>query len=137
MSLNEWAVKIKRTVFDELSQGNEPGLGEFDCGALTEARTLGKPQMGATVFSPNAARFEFVFAGANSTVVLSVSVASPERIVFLPVPSWVIESIWQGDVDGSYHFESKAESLLAELREMTEPEQNADLFGSKAPIGRQ
>ena len=137
MNLNEWAAQTKRSLFDELGKGAKPSYGEYNPVTLEEARIIGKPQIGATVYSPDAARFEFVYSGASSTIVFSVSVTSPERIVFMPVPAWVIESIWQGDIDGSYHFEPDAETLAEEFRTMLSVKVNSQLFGRKAPTRRE
>ena len=54
----------------------------------------------------------------------------------MPVPSWVVESIWQGDIDGSYHFESEATELVAEFIEVLKREGNLAQFGDKAPTRR-
>ncbi|MBS1713207.1 MAG: hypothetical protein JST30_02595 [Armatimonadetes bacterium] len=138
MSLNRWAADRKRTLFDELSQGLEPSLGEFDRNVLTEAKAKGRPQMGATVYSPQAARFEFIYSDtASSATVLTVTVAAPERIVYLPVPDWVVENVWQGSVDGSHVFDSEAETAVAKFLESLKPQANAELFGPRQATRRE
>lgn len=137
MDLNEWASTTKRGIFADLGQGKAPSIGEFDAEVLKEAQALGTPQMGATVYKPSAATFEYVYTGSNSTIVFAVVVASPERIVFLPVPGWVIESIWQGEIAGSHHFESVAIELVRKFEATLEPEPNALLFGRKQPTRRE
>jgi len=47
----------------------------------------------------------------------------------LPVPEWVVESIWQGDVAGSFHFERDAKRLLASFEQELEPDDNQKYFG--------
>lgn len=137
MTLTEWSATTKRTLFQDLLDGSEPRTGTFDATVLKEGRTLGKPQMGATVYQPDSARFEFVFSGMSNTIVFSVAVKPPEDIVFLPVPSWVIESIWQGDIDGSFHFRSDALRLLDEFRGLLELEANRPFFGRKQATRRE
>jgi hypothetical protein len=55
----------------------------------------------------------------------------------MPVPNWVIESIWQGEIDGSYQFESDAHNLLSQFSAQLEPEANRQLFGKKRPTRRE
>ena len=137
MDLNEWSSTTKRAIFADLSLGGAPSVGEFNSETLKEAQALGKPQVGATVYKPTHATFEYVYTGSNTTIVFEVTVASPERIVYLPVPNWVIESIWQGEVSGSHHFESVAVRLLREFEATLAPEPNAPLFGRKQPTRRE
>jgi hypothetical protein len=137
MTLNEWSAITKRTLYDDLSKGLTPSAGEFDDALLNEARSKGRPQMGATVYSPGSARFEFVYKDHIATTVFSVTVPAPERIVFLPVPAWVIETIWQGDVDGSYHFQSEADTLVESFLAQLGPDSNPRLFGRKEPTRRE
>ncbi len=130
MTLNEWAADIKTRIFDDLSQGRLPAEGKFDEALLREAQVKGKPQMGATNYEPHAATFEFIYPDSNSTAtVLQVLVEPPERIVFLPVPEWVLEEIWQGDVSGSAHFESEAAEILRRYTAELEPGANEKYFG--------
>lgn len=107
----------RNALFEDLTAGLSPREGTFDETVLREARTKGKPQMGATRYKPSTVVFEFIYpASAGATIVFSVQVSSPERIVFLPVPGWVIESIWQGEIDGSFHFESDAMALVEQFQ---------------------
>jgi len=130
MTLNEWAVGMKTRIFDDLAQGKPPTEGTFDDAVLREAKVKGKPQMGATTYKPNAAIFEYIFPDSHSTAtVLQVLVEPPERIVFLSVPEWVMEEIWQGDVSGSAHFESEAAEMLRRYTAGLEPGVNDKYFG--------
>jgi hypothetical protein len=130
MTLNAYAAELRLRIFEEIKAGREPSLGSFDPLILKEARTKGTPQLGTTRYLPNELAFEFIFPDPkSSSTLLSVSVTPPERIVFLPVPEWVIESIWQGDIAGSYHFESEAMHLLESFGNLLTPEGNAPLFG--------
>jgi len=137
MTLNEWSAKTKRALFDNLDQGHAPASGEFDEALLRDARTKGRPQMGATVYSPDSARFEFVYKDHISTIVFSVKAPTPHRVIFLPVPSWVVETIWQGDIDGSYHFEPDADELVQGFLAQLSPVENPALFGPKQPTRRE
>lgn len=130
--------RTKDELFADLVGGRQPRHGSFDANALQEARKRATPQMGATRFSPTAIFFEFPFVapGAAATVI-TVEVPAPERIVFMPVPDWVIESIWQGEIDGSYHFASDAERLLEQFRLELGEESNRRWFGPKAPRRRE
>lgn len=138
MTLPEFAAKTRLQLFDDLRQGSVPSLGTFDPSQLEQARHKGQPQMGATVFLPDQIRFEFIYPDKNSsTMIFTVTVNPPERIVFMPVPKWVVESVWQGEVLGSYHFESHA-MLLADAfqRELT-PENNPKWFEKQLPTHRE
>ena len=137
MTLNEWGAATKRRLHDELVRGEEPPLGRYDKALLKEAKSLGHPQIGTTVYHPQSATFEFIYSGTNSVMIVPVEVPSPERIVFLPVPTWVVESIWQGEIDGSFHFESAAIALVDELRSCLSAEANARLFEKKLPTRRE
>ena len=138
MTLAEWAARTKRDIFEQISAGQSPSGGDFVGTILKEGRSKGTVQMGATTYLPDAAWMEFIFSDTvSSAIVLTVVVPSPERIVFMPVPVWVVETIWQGDVDGSFHFESHAEALVQELIEALKPDSNSKLFGKKQPTRRE
>lgn len=138
MNLTEWAAKTKRDIYQDLENGLVPSIGDFDLETLKEGRAKSSPQMGSTVYSPRSVRFEYLFNDpTSSAVVFSVVVTPPERIVFLPVPEWVVESIWQGDIDGSHHFESDAARLIEKFVDSTKPENNVALFGKKQPTHRE
>lgn len=135
--MNEFASKFRLEIYDDLRQGKAPRAGTFDSAVLAEALTKGSPQMGPTRYRPNSVVTEFIFPdSAGGSVVLAVSVETPEPIVYLPVPSWVVESIWQGHIEGSYHFRSQAERLLQELTASLEPGQNEALFDKQTVIGK-
>jgi len=138
VTLNEYAAGLRRRIFDDLSGGREPSIGRFDAIVFGEARAKGSPQVGATRYLPSTIVFEFAYPErAGSTVILSVEVDAPERIVFLPVPEWVVESIWQGDVDGSYQFESQAYAMVERFAAGLEPEANLVWFGPRSPKRRE
>jgi len=132
MGLNAFVAEKRSKVFAELEADLAPSEGEFSHEILKEAKVKGRPQMGTTRFEPNAIVLEFIYPEkAGSTTVLAVRIAAPERILFMPVPDWVVESIWQGEIDGSYHFESEAARMLSEYADMLEAESNGKWFGPR------
>ena len=137
MTLSAFAAEKRTRLFETLSNGQPPSEGEFSEAVFREGRDKSKPQMGATRYEPNVIVFEFIYPDPiGAPILLSVRIDAPERIVFMPVPSWVIESIWQGEVSGSYHFESDAQRLIEEFQSSLQPESNAETFGEKPPVGR-
>lgn len=137
MVLNQFTSELRSKIFEELKLGFVPSEGTYSEQVLRDARSKGQPQLGSTRYEPNAIVIEFIYPSPGTTAtVVSVRVSSPERIVFMPVPAWVVESIWQGEIDGSYHFESEAENLLAQFAASLTPEANLAQFGDKAPTRR-
>ncbi len=129
MTLNQFAAEKRLAIYSDLQRNLEPREGSFDGAVLREARTKDAPQMGTTRYEPNAIHFEFIYPDPIATaLILVVTLAPPERIVFLPVPPWVVENIWQGDIAGAHHFESDARRLMKELEAELEPERNAKWF---------
>ena len=138
MTLNAFVSEKKKKLFEDLTAGRAPSEGEFSEAILKEGRVKEKPQMGTTRFEPDAVILEFIYPDRQgSSVVLSVKIAPPERILFMPVPSWVVESIWQGEIDGSYHFETEAATLLADFAKLLEAEDNGELFGPRQATRRE
>ncbi len=130
MKLAAFVSEKRRQIFSDLTQGIAPSVGVFDESQFREGRAKGQPQMGSVRYEPDAVHFEFIYPSQNSiATVLTIKVDAPDRIVFLPVPIWVVENIWQGDVSGTFHFESDALELLEGLRAQLSREQNARLFG--------
>ena len=136
MNLNAFAAERKRALHEELLRSESPSFGSYDETLLRDAKAKGAPQMGSTNYAPNSITIEFIYSDGQGAMVVPITVESPERIVFLPIPEWVIESIWQGEIDGSYHFESDALALVAKLQEQLEPEANAQLFGVRRAVGK-
>lgn len=130
MNLNAYSAQKRLAIFEELRTGRSPSEGEFDPSLLKECRAKEPPQLGSTRFEPWSIIVEFIYPDATgASLVLTVRLASPERIVFLPVPEWVVESIWQGDVAGSFQFESDATRLLSSFEQELEPDNNQKWFG--------
>jgi hypothetical protein len=136
VTLNEWTAHKKAEIFEDLRAGRGPAEGRYDDAALKEGLTKGEPQMGATEYAPNEVHLEYIFSGPHSSAtIVTVAVEPPERIVYLPVPEWVVEEVWQGDVAGSYHFESDALSFMSRLNEDLAPGKNDHWF-EKQPAKR-
>lgn len=138
MNLNQHSAERRLAIFEDLQAGRRPREGSYDEHALKEARAKASPQLGATRYEPHAIICEFIYAevkGPSSVIV--VRLEPPERIVFLPVPSWVMENVWQGDVTGSFHFESDATRLVEEFRGELTKEANEKWFGPQAAKRRE
>lgn len=132
MRLKEFISEKRKAIYEDLLAGREPREGRFDAELLKEARTKGSPQLGAVVLEPRRVCLEFIYpAPQANTVVLTVSLDPPERIVFMPVPSWVVEHIWQGEIDGSHFFESEARRHLRDFEDLLGEAANAALFGDR------
>jgi hypothetical protein len=137
MRLNSFAAEKRKALFEQLSSGHEPSEGQFDLDVLKEGRAKGQVQMGSTRYEPHSIIFEFIFPDPHGVAtVLAVRLTAPERIVFMPVPDWVVQAIWQGEVSGSYEFETDAMKLLDEFRRSLEPGVNDAVAREPAPIGR-
>lgn len=138
MNLNAYAAELRLRLLEELKSGSAPSLGKFDLAVLDEGRKKGAPQMGSTLYEPHAIVFEFLYSAPHvAATVLSVKVEAPERIVFMPVPEWVVESIWQGEIDGSFCFESDARELSEKYSHELEAAPNAKWFGRRTPKRRE
>ncbi len=130
--LSAFVAEKRNRIYEDLKAGSPPSEGEYSEGLFKEANSKGSPQMGTTRFEPKSIVLEFIYpdqGGAAS--VLTVRINTPERILFMPVPAWVIESIWQGEIDGSYHFETEAAELLAAYALLLEAETNDKWFGPR------
>jgi hypothetical protein len=138
MTLNEYVARTKREVFDDIVEGRQPSTGLCDLALLDGLRAKAAPQMGTTVFAPDSLTFEFIFSLSDGqTEVFQVKVSAPERIVYLPVPEWVVESVWQGEVAGSFHFESDARVLVDKFQGETTPDGNTKWFQKQLPKRRE
>lgn len=138
MPLNHEVAELRRRLLDDLLAGRAPSTGAFDAESLAHARTKGRPQLGTVRFEPRLITLEFIYSDPQGAAsIFEVAVEPRERIVFLPVPEWVRETIWQGEIDGSYHYVSDARTLLARFEEEIEPEPNAKWFGPQPPKRRE
>lgn len=138
MNLNAYVAGLRRAMLDELLSGSEPSQGRFDPEVLKQGRVKGSPQLGTVRYTPETITLEFIFSDPmTSATVFVVELDAPQRIVWLAVPEWVVETIWQGDIDGSYHFEDEAMQLLADFAAGLSPEANRESFGVRKVIRRE
>ena len=138
MNLNAFVAEKRKLIFEDLLADHPPREGEYSLELLKEGKVKGKPQIGTTRFEPESLVLEFIYPDSGgSAVVLPVRLPTPERILFMPVPSWVVESIWQGEIDGSYRFESEAAVMLAEFAKGLESEDNGEWFGPRKATRRE
>ncbi len=129
MTLREFVRDQIQAIFEALKAGGAPPIGEYDPAQLKECQRRSYPQVGTTNFQPDAIVLEFIYQDASlGPAVLSVRVPAPEPIVYMPVPDWVIEDVWQGDITGSFRFQSEAEQLLTAFREQVFTERNRAYF---------
>ena len=134
MGLNAFVAEKRNEIFADLQSGQPPREGAFSEHLLKEGRIKGKPQMGTTRFEANAIVLEFIYPDPKSSAtIFTVRITTPERILFMPVPDWVVQSFWQGEIDGSYHFETEAALLLATYARELEAESNGKWFGPREP----
>lgn len=138
MTLNQFAAERRLAILDRLVNGLEPQDGLFDPSVFLDAQSKGTPQMGTTRYLPDEIAFEFIYTGPqNIASILTVITPSPERIVYLPVPSWVVENVWQGEVAGAFHFESDAYRLLREFEAELTSASNRKWFDKQAAKRRE
>ncbi len=139
MNLNEFVATHKRTILDRLLNLESPGVGSWSEEALAKCRALNTPpKIGTATYFPDRVELEFIYmASGQATEMLSVTVPAPERIVFLPVPRWVVETIWQGEISGTFQFESEANRQVEEFQALLAPEANVALFGPMRPTRRE
>jgi hypothetical protein len=135
--LSQFVADTRRQIFEGLEKGLAPTVGTYDEAHFKLAKDLGKPQLGPVVYGPDHVTFDFIYPGGlQGTHVLAVSVTTPDRIVYMAVPPWVVEQVWQGDVLGSYHFAEEAQKLISEFCASLEPKANAGAFGPAATYVR-
>lgn len=138
MRLNEFLAAEKTRVFESVLAGSKPEGARCDEALLRALHEKGRATMGTTVLKPWLISFEFVFSmDDGQTEVLAIELDPPERIVHMPVPEWVVENVWQGDVQGSYQFESDAAALVAGFSGELGVEANAKWFERQQPKRRE
>lgn len=129
MNLNEFVAAKRRAILGALAAGHAPSEGAYCPEMLAEVRVKGAPRLGTVRYEPTRIILEFLFTEPGSMAsIFAVTLDAPERIVFLPVPKWVVETIWQGEIDGSFHFESDARRHLEGFMAEVDPEANAHWF---------
>ncbi|MGQ9881576.1 MAG: hypothetical protein ACUVSV_12050 [Armatimonadota bacterium] len=118
MTLREFVNATRKQVLDALLHKQPPPIGHFDPKRFEEAVQMREVQMGGTRYTPHSVILEFVFLHDNpgAPLILCVEVDTPEPVVFMPVPEWVQEDVWQGEVKGTFRFRSEAEQLIGSFR---------------------
>jgi hypothetical protein len=137
VNLNAFAADKRLRILEDLKAGHPPHEGAFDEAVLREAKAKGQPQMGATRYEPYAIHLEFVYPNPQgASIIVTVTLTPPERIVFMPVPAWVVESIWQGEIDGTFHFETEAFRLAEQFVASLSPVANPAHFAPRQQTGK-
>ncbi len=118
MTLREFTNTTRKQVFEALRHRMPPPIGHFDRKTFEEAVQMREVQMGGAHYTPHSVVLEFVFLHDNpgAPLILSVEVETPEPVVFMPVPDWVQEDVWQGEVKGTFRLRSEAERMLNAFR---------------------
>lgn len=138
MTLNEYSAKKRREILDDLLAGRDPREGAWDAVLLAEAKMKSRPQLGPLVFFPQHFDMQFLYSDPQGgSLVLTVRLESPHRIVQMPVPAWVVENVWQGDISGSFHFEPDAYALLDAFKAELQPEANVKHFEARTRTTRE
>jgi hypothetical protein len=137
MNLNAYVAERRTHLFERLLAGSEPDEGTFDAALFRACRDLGTPQLGSSRFTPDAIELEFIYPGPGGSTVFVVTLEAPERIVYMPVPDWVVENVWQGEVEGSFRFEREAMALLTRFQAGLDPEANGRFFERREPKRRE
>ncbi|MDX2066316.1 MAG: hypothetical protein SFX74_11280 [Fimbriimonadaceae bacterium] len=137
MRLADFVAEHRKVLYDDLLHLRSPSRGTFDAARLADARTKGSPQLGSTRYEPHAITFEFIYADPRaSSVIVEVRVETPDRVVWMSVPAWVIENIWEGEITGSFAFLADAEAMLDGYRAGLEEGANLASFGVTAATRR-
>lgn len=137
MTLREFVSEQMNLIFDALKRGQSPPVGTYEAESLRECQRRSQVRTGVTRFLPDSALFEFIFNDPSlGPAVLTVKVAAPEPIVYMPVPGWVIEDVWQGDVTGSFRFHSEAVQLIEVFQNELRAENNQKYFEDRQPPKR-
>jgi len=135
MNLRTYAAQLRTEILTELQAGQNPTRGTFDPNRLADGRRKGAPQSGKLKFEPDTIVVEIIFPDPRTmATILEIRVPSPERIVWLAVPDWVQISVWEGQVSGSYVFETEAQAMLEKYTEGLAPEANRNGFGTDPAV---
>ncbi|MCS6949110.1 MAG: hypothetical protein NZ520_01480 [bacterium] len=118
MTLREFTNAARKQILEALQHKQPPPIGHFDRKAFEEAMQMREVQMGSAHYTPRSVVLEFVFwhDTPGAPLILSVEVETPEPVVFLPVPDWVQQDVWQGEVKGTFRLRSEAEQMLETFR---------------------
>lgn len=137
-TLGEYVAAARLRAFEALRQKLLPPEGDFDVRMWQEFVDRPAIQMGTTRYEPSKVIIEFVaHRPPDPAAILAVTLTPPEPIIYMPVPEWVIENVWKGEVNGTYCFQSEASLRFARFADKLKPETNKKYFGSKPAVGRE
>ncbi|GBC93523.1 hypothetical protein HRbin15_02014 [bacterium HR15] len=135
MTLREFVREQTQRIYEALRQGQAPPTGEYDTATLKECMRRATVQIGTTHYRPDSVLLEFIFTEPSlGPAILTVRVPAPEPIVYMPVPDWVIEDVWQGEVTGTFRFASEAQVLLKKLHNQIFSETNILYFEERPQL---
>ncbi len=130
MTLREFTNTARVQILEALQRKQPPPIGHFDRKAFEEAMQMREVQMGSAHYTPRSVVLEFVFwhDAPGAPLIFSVEVDAPEPIVFLPVPDWVQQDVWQGEVKGTFRLRSEAERMIEAFRQHVLEGENLHYF---------
>lgn len=137
MTLREFTNASRKQILHALQHKQAPPFGHYDRKTFEEAVQMREVQMGSAHYTPHSVILEFIFLHDNpgAPLILSVEVDTPEPVVFMPVPDWVQQDVWQGEVKGTFRLRSEAGQMIEAFRQHTLEEQNLHYFEER-PISR-
>jgi len=130
MTLREFTNTTRRQILEALQHKQPPPVGRFDQKTYEEAMQMREMQMSSAHYTPHSVILEFLFWHDNPSapLILCVEVDTPEPVVFMPVPDWVQQDVWQGEVKGTFRLRSEAEQLIEAFRHHVLECKNPDYF---------
>lgn len=130
VTLREFTNATRKQILDALQRKQAPPIGHFDQKTFEEAMQMREVQMGSARYTPRSVVLEFIFLHDNpgAPLILCVEVDTPEPVVFMPVPDWVQQDVWQGEVKGTFRLRSEAERLMEAFRHHVLEEENLHYF---------
>ncbi len=135
MTLREFVREQIQQIYGALQQGQPPPVGEYEPATLKECMRRTTVQIGTTHYRPDSILLEFIFTEPSmGPAILTIRIPAPEPIVYMPVPDWVIEDVWQGEVTGSFRFASEAQLLLKKLQNQIFSEANLLYFDERPQL---
>lgn len=136
MTLGQFIADCKIRLLAELESRVEPSFGTYDVHQWPGSSRVKQVQIGSATPFPHNVEFEFILTLEEGSEVFTISVPAPERIVYMPVPEWVLISVWQGEVSGSYHFESDATRMTDRYVALLTSGTNESEFNKTHKVGR-
>lgn len=137
MTLREFTNVTRKQILQALQYKQAPPVGHFDRKTFEEAVQMREVQMGSARYTSHSVILEFIFLHdkPGAPLILCVEVDTPEPVVFMPVPEWVQEDVWQGEVKGTFRLRSEAEQLIEAFRRHVLESENPHYFEER-PVPR-